>query len=194
MRSGAYPLRASEFQSAPPVSAAAVNFPFVADDNVTPHRLSKSRFVAGVQCHKLLWWKVHEPDAVELQPDKVLQDRFDQGQAVGELATTLFPGGVLIDLPHGALEERVGQTREVIIGDAPSVFEASFLENNTFLAVDILERHPGGFHLIEVRSSTSQKPEHIPDVAVQLHVLGRAGIAHFQRAFPRRTESGWLLS
>ena len=37
--------------------------------------LSKSRFVAGVQCHKLLWWKVHEPDAVELQPDKVLQDR-----------------------------------------------------------------------------------------------------------------------
>ena len=63
-------------------------------------RLSKSRFVAGVQCHKLLWWKVHEPDAVELQPDKVLQDRFDQGQQVGKLAWTLFPGGLLIDLPH----------------------------------------------------------------------------------------------
>ena len=28
-------------------------------------RLSKSRFVAGVQCPKLLWWIVHEPDAVE---------------------------------------------------------------------------------------------------------------------------------
>ena len=61
-------------------------------------RLSKSRFVAGVQCLKLLWWRVHEPSAVELQPDKVLQDRFDQGQAVGELATSLFPDGVLIDL------------------------------------------------------------------------------------------------
>ena len=72
-----------------------------------PPRLSKSRFVAGVQCHKLLWWKVHEPHAVELQPDKVLQDRFDQGQAVGELATTLFPGGVLIDLPRNAVEERI---------------------------------------------------------------------------------------
>jgi hypothetical protein len=23
-------------------------------------RLSKSRFVAGMQCHKLLWWRVHE--------------------------------------------------------------------------------------------------------------------------------------
>ena len=139
-------------------------------------RLSKSRFVAGVQCPKLLWWKVHEPDAVELQPDEVLQDRFDQGQAVGELATTLFPGGVLIDLPHDAVEERISQTREAIGGDAPAIFEACFLENNTFVAADILERRPSGFHLIEVKSSNSQKPEHIPDVAVQLHVLRRAGI------------------
>ena len=138
--------------------------------------LSKSRFVAGVQCHKLLWWKVHEPYAVELQPDKVLQDRFDQGRAVVELATTLFPGGVLIDLPYDAVEERVGQTREAISADAPAIFEASFLEHNTFVAADILKRQPGGFHLIEVKSSTSQKPEHIPDVAVQLHVLGKAGI------------------
>ena len=66
-----------------------------------PHRLSKSRFVAGVQCHKLLWWRVHEPDAVELQPDIVLQDRFDQGKHVGELAQTRFPGGTLIDLRAG---------------------------------------------------------------------------------------------
>jgi hypothetical protein len=35
-----------------------------------------------VQCHKLLWWKVYEPNAVELQPDKLLQDRFDQGDRV----------------------------------------------------------------------------------------------------------------
>src|SRR5947207_145426 len=39
-----------------------------------PHRLSKSRYTAGVQCHKLLWWKVHEPNALQLQPDKVLQE------------------------------------------------------------------------------------------------------------------------
>ena len=141
-----------------------------------PLRLSKSRFVAGVQCPKLLWWKVHEPDAVELQPDKVLQDRFDQGRAVGELATTLFPGGVLIDLPHDAVEQRIEDTREATAGEAPAVFEAAFLEHNTFVAVDILERQPEGFHVIEVKSSNSQKPEHIPDVAVQLHVLGRAGI------------------
>ena len=41
--------------------------------------LTKSLYTAALQCPKLLWWKVHEPNAVELQPDKVLQDRFDQG-------------------------------------------------------------------------------------------------------------------
>lgn len=35
---------------------------------MSAHRLSKSRFVAGVQCHKLLWWKVHEAGAIELLP------------------------------------------------------------------------------------------------------------------------------
>jgi hypothetical protein len=57
--------------------------------------LTKSLFVSGHQCLKQLWWKVHEPDAVELQPDKVLQDLFDQGRQVGELARAL-PIGALI--------------------------------------------------------------------------------------------------
>src|SRR5438270_12720440 len=67
------------------------------EPGVVRQRLSKSRFVAGKQCHRLLWWKVHEPLAVELQPDKVLQDRFDQGAQVGALARERFPGGVLIE-------------------------------------------------------------------------------------------------
>src|SRR6202042_3470523 len=28
--------------------------------------LSKSRFTTGLQCHRLLWWTVNEPDAPEL--------------------------------------------------------------------------------------------------------------------------------
>lgn len=32
------------------------------------HRLSKSKYVSGLQCPKLLWWKVHEPRS----PERVL--------------------------------------------------------------------------------------------------------------------------
>src|SRR5205809_6313807 len=122
-----------------------------------PHRLSKSRYTAGVQCHKLLWWKVHEPLAVELQPGKVLQDRFDQGAHVGTLARTRFPGGVLIDLPHTAVAERVKLTRKLIDDGAPTIFEANFLAVNTFVAVDILRPYATCFHLTEVDPTFSHQ-------------------------------------
>lgn len=139
-------------------------------------RLSKSRFVAGWQCPALLWRKVHEPDAPELVPDKVLQDRFDQGAHVGEVARTRFPDGVLIDVPHWDYEGRVEATETAIEDGTPAVFEASFLADQVFVAVDILERTDRGFRLIEVKSSTSQKDEHIPDAAIQVHVLRKCGI------------------
>src|SRR5437667_7587917 len=139
-------------------------------------RLSKSRYTAGVQCHKLPWWKVHEPLAVALQPDKVPQDRFDQGAHFGTLARGTFPGGVLVDLPHRAVNERVTLTRKLIDDGAPAIFEASFLADNTFVAVDVLTPQEGGYHLTEVKSSSSQKEEHLRDAAVQVHVLSRSGI------------------
>src|SRR5688500_5957445 len=111
-----------------------------------PHRLSKSRYTAGAQCHKLLWWKVHDKDAVELQPGKVLQDRFDQGTQVGTLARGAFPGGTLVDLPHNAVAERVQLTRKLIDDGAPAIFEASFFASNTFVAVDVLTPNNDGYH------------------------------------------------
>ncbi len=138
--------------------------------------LSKSRFVAGTQCHKYLWWKVHERDAPELEPDKVLQDRFDQGTHVGEVARTRFPGGVLIEAPYYDYDARVSETRKALDAGAPAIFEASFMADDVFVAVDVLERTDGGFTLIEVKSSSSQKPEHLPDAAIQTHVLRKCGI------------------
>ena len=139
-------------------------------------RLSKSRFTTGCQCHKLLWWTVHEPNAVELQPDKVLQDLFDQGRQVGEAARGRYPGGVLIDLPHHARAERVAATQKALADGAPAIFEATFIADDTFVAIDVLEKQGDGYRLTEVKSSTSQKDEHIPDVAVQARVAAACGV------------------
>jgi Domain of unknown function(DUF2779) len=48
------------------------------------HRLSKSRYVAGLQCPKLLWWKVHEPDAPELAPEDNQEAILDRGERVAD--------------------------------------------------------------------------------------------------------------
>src|SRR5437762_8802018 len=139
-------------------------------------RLSKSRFTSGLQCHKKRWWEVHEPDAPELQPDKVLQGLFDQGRLVVEAARERYPGGVLIDLPHHAGAERVAATQKALDAGAPAIFEATFIAENTFVAIDVLAKLGDGYRLTEVKSSSSQKPEHIPDVAVQARVAAACGV------------------
>jgi len=163
-------------------------------------RLSKSRFTSGLQCHKKLWWEVHEPDAVELQPDKVLQDLFDQGRQVGEAARQRYPGGVLIDLPHSAGAARVAATQKALAEGAPAVFEATFIADETFVAIDVLERQGDGYRLTEVKSSSSQKDEHIPDVAVQARVAAACGVnitaaevLHLNKEF-RHPDSGDLFA
>src|SRR5438477_790517 len=139
-------------------------------------RLSKSRFVTGCQCHKLLWWTVHEPDARELRPDTVPQDPPDQGRQVGEAAGGRIPDGVLIDLPRHAGAERVAATQKALDAGAPAIFEATFIADGTFVAIDVLEKQGDGYRLTEVKSSTSQKDEHIPDVAMQARVAAACGV------------------
>ncbi|MDP2958766.1 MAG: DUF2779 domain-containing protein [Longimicrobiales bacterium] len=141
-----------------------------------PYRLSKSRFVAGWQCPRLLWWKVHRADAPEMQPSIADQDRMEQGNEVGFLATQRYPGGVRIDLPYEQMREKVEATRAALAEGAPAIFEASFMEDGVFVAVDILERLPEGFRLVEVKGASSLQDKHVPDVAIQTHVLRRAGL------------------
>jgi len=138
--------------------------------------LSKSRYVIGLQCPKLLWWTVNEPKAPELAPDPRLQTIFTRGQRVGALAREQVPGGVLIDVPHNEFSRRVAATAQAIAEGARVIYEASFLQDGIFVAVDILERRRHGFVLTEVKSTLDVKDEHLPDVAVQVHVLRRAGI------------------
>jgi hypothetical protein len=80
----------------------------------TEVRLSKSKYMAGIQCPKLLWWQVHEPDASELSAGPGQQFIFDRGHEVGRVARTHVPGRVLIDVPHHEPERRLSETAEAI--------------------------------------------------------------------------------
>jgi len=109
---------------------------------------------------------------------------------VGELARERFPGGVLIDTPHWNRAERVARTQDALAGGVPAVFEASFLADGVSVAVDVLERMDGGRRLIEVKSASSQKDEHLPDVAVQVHVAEASGVPIHVAGFSGTSEAG----
>jgi hypothetical protein len=48
-------------------------------------RISKSKFVAGMQCLKRLYWQLHEPE-LAAQPDAASEVIIQQGHEVGMLS------------------------------------------------------------------------------------------------------------
>ncbi len=97
----------------------------------------------------------------------------------GTQTTTNLP--TLIDFPYYEVDKKVAATKEALANGATVIYEVSFIADNLFCAVDVLEETDNGYTLIEVKSSSSQKDEHIPDAAVQVHVLRECGL-HVTRA------------
>ena len=139
--------------------------------------LSKSRFMSGLQCRRRLYLACYQRD-LGTPVDAAQQAVFDAGTRVGEIARELRPGGVLIDEPHDRHREAVDRTGALLDqDDVPAIYEAAFTEDGVRIRVDILARFSGGsWDLIEVKSSASTKDEYIPDAAVQLMVVEKAGL------------------
>ena len=72
---------------------------------------AKSKFVAGCQCLKRLYWQVHEPE-LAAQPDGATEAIMQQGHDVGMLARRLFPGGV--EVCERSLDQAIRATRELV--------------------------------------------------------------------------------
>jgi hypothetical protein len=153
-------------------------------------RISKSKFVAGVQCLKRLYWEVHKPE-LAAQPGAADQAIMEQGREVGLLARRLFPGGVEAG-SDGGLDQAIRATRELVANrEVPAIFEGVFEHDGVLVRVDVLHRRRDGrWRLVEVKSSTSVKEEHLDDVAIQYRVVSRSGLdvgsaclAHVNRSY-----------
>jgi hypothetical protein len=138
-------------------------------------RISKSKFVAGAQCLKRLYWQVHQPD-LAAESDAAAYAIMEQGHEVGLLARQLFAGGVGIS--SGDPEQAIRITRELIANpDVSAIFEAAFENGGVLVRVDILQRRRDNrWRLIEVKSTTDLKEEHLDDVGIQTRVVSRSGL------------------
>jgi hypothetical protein len=139
--------------------------------------LSKSRFLAGLQCHLRLWYQCYDRDLAS-KPPPSQQAIFDAGHEVGRLATQLYPDGVLIDEPYYQHKQAVESTLNAMQDPkVKAIYEAAFIYDGVRIRVDILERlEDGSWSLVEVKSSTSVKDVYYPDVAVQYYALEGCGL------------------
>ena len=150
--------------------------------------LSKSQYVKGIQCHKALWLTKRKRELI-LPVDQQKQYMFDTGNKVGELAKQLFPGGVDIEFDAGDFQGMIENTAAAIDQGADVIYEASFRAYDVFVMADILVRNGDLWDLYEVKASTSVKPYHQHDAAIQWFVLnslipvGKAHIVHVNTAY-----------
>ncbi len=147
-----------------------------------PPRLSKSKYLSGLQCHKRLYLEIHQP-ALATPPDASTQAILDMGTEIGILAQRRFRGGVLVKSGFRQRDAAITETAALLQDSGIlAIFEGAFEHEGVLVRVDILERMQNGdgesssWRLIEVKSSTRVKDVHLDDLSIQSHVVQGTGL------------------
>jgi len=132
--------------------------------------LTKSRITSGLQCHKKLWFDIHEP------LKKIEKAVFKMGNRFGEQVIKNYSKDNLKILNlTGVWENPVERTLNAIKSkNIDIIFEAAFEYENTQVRTDVLLKNKDGWELLEAKSSTKLKPEHIPDISIQSHIVRKS--------------------
>lgn len=138
-----------------------------------------------------LWLKKYDKSKIPI-PDEDLQARFDEGTLFEKYAEKLFSSATKLGYKNnnefsGTKYYALPELTKLEIDKKTSVILQGRLEVNLSTEIrqagsitsifDALERVGDNiFDLYEIKSSTSVKPEHMPDLAFQTTVLEKAGL------------------
>ncbi|MFA6431045.1 MAG: DUF2779 domain-containing protein [Candidatus Margulisiibacteriota bacterium] len=136
--------------------------------------VSKSKYLNGRQCLKLLWYYYNQKKDIS-PPDAATRSVMEEGKRVGEFAQKLFPDGIKVGWEYDP--EEVNRKSLLAVQKRKPLFEAGFLYKEAYALADILvPAEEDLWDLIEVKSSTEVKKEHISDVAFQKYTYTGAGL------------------
>jgi len=132
--------------------------------------LSKSKFILGQQCAKSFWLDLNDEPPTN-EADDAAKDRLRAGSEVGEIAKKIFPGGKEVPYLRGEYKEMFDITKNLIKKGVTTLYEASFIYDDIFVRVDLMNKTEKGWDIYEVKSSTKIKKYHEYDASIQWHVL-----------------------
>jgi predicted RecB family nuclease len=132
--------------------------------------LTKSKYMNGLQCTRLLWFANKKQ-----LPELTLSDehKFSQGHDFEEYVKQLYPKG--IDLAGMGFKENIYKTEELVKKNK-TIFEAGFAVDNLYVRTDLIKPSKNGWDLYEIKSTTKTKPQHMLDLAFQKYVLEKCGL------------------
>ena len=161
-----------------------------------PRILTKSKFLNGLQCPKLLWTRCNAPEQIP-EPSSSLQRVFDVGNLVGKLATKRFPGGIHVD--EDDFLKNIKDTQKLLAAQNPKpIYEAGISSGRLYARADILVPSgtvQGAWDVVEVKCGTEVKDVYLEDIAFQRHCyeefglkVGRCYLMHINNEYVRKGE------
>ncbi|MBQ8323192.1 MAG: hypothetical protein IJX91_04420 [Clostridia bacterium] len=140
--------------------------------------ISKTDFVRGLQCEKMLWLDAHAPE-LKIIPAEV-QARLDAGNEFGDKAMSVFGDFVETTvfkedgrLNYAAMLEK---TKELLERGENVICEAAFSWYGNYCAADILKKDGDGYALYEVKNAPAARKEFIVDLGFQRLILRKCGV------------------
>jgi hypothetical protein len=135
--------------------------------------ISKTAFLKFEQCHKAFYfYKKHPYLRDKISIDKQLT--FKRGHQVGDLAQTLFPGGIDVSKNSKSSAEGLALTATLVENKTPVIYEATFAYNDALIMVDILCLDNEKYTAYEVKSSFKISEVYLKDACLQYYVLKNA--------------------
>ena len=127
--------------------------------------LTKTKITSGLQCKKKLWFDFHEP----IKKDNFL---FHLGNRFGDVVRKNYGIGLNLYNKNFNKQKAVEDTAKAIKDESVKViYEGTFIYSDTLVEADVLLRKNDGWELLEAKSSTKLKDEHIDDIAIQSYII-----------------------
>ena len=145
--------------------------------------ISKTDYMRGMQCPRMLWLDAHHPE-LKIIPPEVLE-RLDKGNEFGDKAMGMFGPftEVTTYLESGRLDYNamIQKTKQCIENGTQVICEAAFSWYGNYCAVDILRKAEDGYELYEVKNSSHLGEQFIKDVGFQWFILNNCGVRPVRR-------------
>ena len=141
--------------------------------------ITKTDFMRGMQCRKMLWLDKHKPKLRVIPPE--VQTRLDAGNDFGDRAMGMFGPyeEMTVYLPGRRIPDKkamIARTQEHLTKGTPVICEAAFSNYNNYCAVDILRKTETGYDFYEVKNAPEVHEQFVRDAGFQYYIITRCGL------------------